>query len=147
MTTILNQIDCISREIRNIKIYPNYAVRFINHKNELSEGYQPLFSFENIITEDYRQSIKTLQQRSNYYYSIDISFGVYLTEVQSDTLQYLLQSLNSKRFAVQLVTNTATTLIGNVYEPLRIEVHNHTKNDEQGRDKYEIVIKGEVTNV
>ncbi|WP_372472586.1 hypothetical protein AB4865_07155 [Capnocytophaga sp. ARDL2] len=62
-------------------------------------------------------------------------------------MQYLLQSLNCKRFAVQLVTNTATTLIGNIYEPLRIEVHNHTTNDEQGRDKYKIVIKGEITVV
>ncbi|WP_372472585.1 hypothetical protein AB4865_07145 [Capnocytophaga sp. ARDL2] len=70
MTTILNQMDCISREIRSIKIYPHFAVMLLNHKNELSEGYQPIFLFEDIITEDYQPNIKTLQQRSNYYYSI-----------------------------------------------------------------------------
>ena len=50
--------------------------------------------------------------------------------------------LNKKGFAIRLVTNVDSMILGNEQEPFMVEVHDGREDDNSGSDRMQIQISG-----
>lgn len=141
MEHIKNQSESFYREARSIEIFNAEDVKYINNFNGIFPDPNLALCTIDLIPESYNRKLPTKTQSSNYFTEIDINFA--LVDLSQPTLDYFKNTLNKKKFAVVINSNTEKLLLGNEREPLKIEVIDNIKDDNSGTDEYTIALSGD----
>lgn len=139
MVVLNNIADNFFRSIRSIKFFRSSEYSFEDNLSGVFPTCEPVVCIRNIIPEDYEQSIKKKKRDGNYYYDIELSISIHVTNNEVESLKNLL---DKKNFTIVLESNADKTVLGNEREPLLVELLDLRKNDNSGKDQYSISITG-----
>lgn len=141
MVKIQNIPQDFFRQIRKIEIYEAEDYPYTNAFIGDFQNLTPIITFCNVLFSDYDRSIKRKSKNGNYYFEVDLSFGVYsINPLETKIWETLL---NRKEFVAVLYTNTDVLVLGNASEPFLVEIQDKIKDDNSGQDKLEVQIFGE----
>ena len=83
-----------------------------------SVSTEPKIIFRNIVPEDFDRSIKRKSKNWNIFFEVDLSFNLYGLNPMNISAYSVL--LNKKGFAIRLVTNVDSMILGNEQEPFMV---------------------------
>ena len=138
MVEISNIPEKFFREIRQIEIFNAKEYSFTANSTGKSVSADPKIIFKNIVPEDFDRSIKRISK--NTFFEVDLSFNLYNISPMNISAYSVL--LNKKGFAIRLVTNVDSMILGNEQKPFMVEVHDGRKDDNSGSDRMQIQISG-----
>ena len=116
-------LDFASSDISSDEFYkklPNYQndnfilqkyLEAVKLKNKEYLSAEPKIIFKNIVPEDFDRSIKRKSKNGNTFFEVDLSFNLHSMNPM-DIITYSVL-LNKKGFAIRLVTNVDSMILGN----------------------------------